>query len=120
MLFKKNFPYVEINERDMICTCYLKKISHMLKLMKGTFFFNCSGGLNDESLALFCRLKRSLPPGPEPLRLYAQNFDVELWNSDCLLSMDGKKMIHIYHFNSSTQYPLPRGNSFCFLSVYQS
>lgn len=47
------------------------------------FIFDYSGNVNDDSFALLYRLNRTLPPGPDPVKLFAQNFDVELWNSDC-------------------------------------
>jgi hypothetical protein len=31
-----------------------------------------------------------LPPGPDPVHLFAENFDVEMWNSDRIMELDGK------------------------------
>jgi hypothetical protein len=39
---------------------------------------------------LFNRLKRTLPLGPDPVHLFAENFDVEMWNSDRIMEIDGK------------------------------
>lgn len=64
----------------------------MMKLISiEIFIFDYNGKVNDDSFALLYRLKRTLPPGPDPVKLFAQNFVVELWNSDCLMNMEGKK-----------------------------
>jgi hypothetical protein len=31
-----------------------------------------------------------LPPGADPVHLFAENFDVEMWNSDRIMEIDGK------------------------------
>jgi hypothetical protein len=31
-----------------------------------------------------------LPLGPDPVHLFAENFDVEMWNSDRIMEIDGK------------------------------
>lgn len=49
----------------------------------------CSGTLSTQSDQLLRRLARPLPPGPEPLNLYAHNYDVEVKNSMELLKMPG-------------------------------
>ena len=49
-----------------------------------------SGNISEDSFNLFRRLKRTLPPGPDPVKLFAQNFDVEMWNSDYLMKIEGK------------------------------
>lgn len=55
------------------------------------FIFDYSAKVNDDSFALLYRLKRTLPLWPDPVQLFAQNFYVELWNSDCLMTIEGKK-----------------------------
>ena len=50
----------------------------------------CSGNVTEETCNLFNRLKRTLPPGPDPVHLFAENFDVEMWNSDRIMAIDGK------------------------------
>lgn len=50
----------------------------------------CSGNVTEETCNLFNRLKRTLPPGPDPVHLFAENFDVEMWNSDRIMEIDGK------------------------------
>ncbi|XP_071101004.1 ATP-dependent DNA helicase PIF1-like [Haliotis cracherodii] len=47
------------------------------------------GEISKESADLLRRLKRSLPPGPEPVRLFAHHYDVEKCNSDHLMDMAG-------------------------------
>jgi hypothetical protein len=50
----------------------------------------CSGNVTEETCNLFNRLRRTLPPGPDPVHLFAENFDVEMWNSDRIMELDGK------------------------------
>jgi hypothetical protein len=47
----------------------------------------CSGNVTEETCNLFNRLKRTLPPGPDPVHLFAENFDVNsIWDySFCIL-----------------------------------
>ena len=47
-----------------------------------------------ETLNLLTRLKRSLPPGESPIRLFARNFDKEIHNACCLMELDGE--MHTY------------------------
>ena len=44
------------------------------------YLYTLRGNLSEESHNLIKRLKKKLPPGPEPVRLYAENIDVEIWN----------------------------------------
>ncbi|KAG1713961.1 RNA-directed DNA polymerase from mobile element jockey [Nymphon striatum] len=55
--------------------------------------------ITEDTHKLLKRLKRNLPPGPQPVKLFALNLDVEMWNSECLLDMEGK-LNHLYktHF----------------------
>ncbi|KAG1670631.1 hypothetical protein GQR58_016763 [Nymphon striatum] len=57
------------------------------------------GEITEDTHKLLKRLKRNLPPGPQPVKLFALNLDVEMWNSECLLDMEGK-LNHLYktHF----------------------
>ena len=34
-------------------------------------------------------MKRNLPPGEPPVKLFARNFDVDKYNSDKLMDMNG-------------------------------
>jgi hypothetical protein len=36
------------------------------------------------------RMNRNLPPGDPPVKLFARNYDVDKFNSDNLIAMDGK------------------------------
>ena len=47
------------------------------------------GRLDKESENLISRMQRKLPPGDDPLRLFALNVDVEKCNSEHLLQMPG-------------------------------
>ncbi|CAG2223975.1 PIF1 [Mytilus edulis] len=47
------------------------------------------GQITEDTFNLIKRLKRTLPPGPKPLKLFAMNLDVEIYNSECLLEMEG-------------------------------
>lgn len=46
--------------------------------------------LASESLNLLRRLQRPLPPGDNPMRLYARNFDEEIFNSSLLKDLPGE------------------------------
>lgn len=48
------------------------------------------GQLPSESLNLLRRLQRALPPGDNPMRLFARNFDKEIFNSSLLIDLPGE------------------------------
>jgi ATP-dependent DNA helicase PIF1 len=47
------------------------------------------GDLPIDTLNLLRRLQRPLPPGDKPIRLFARNFDREVYNASCLLDLEG-------------------------------
>ena len=51
------------------------------------------GNLPHDSLCLIKRLSRPLPPGDEPIRLCARNFDCYIFNSCKLMEMDGEEHV---------------------------
>lgn len=48
------------------------------------------GDLPVDTLHLLTRLQRPLPPGDEPLRLFSQNFDKDVYNAYRLIDLDGE------------------------------
>lgn len=52
------------------------------------------GDLPEDTLNLIKRLNRPLPPGDDPIRLCARNFDCFVFNSCKLMDMDGK--VHVF------------------------
>jgi len=52
------------------------------------------GNLPDDTLNLLRRLQRTLPPGSKPLRLFARNFDREVYNACCLMDLDSEMKIY--------------------------
>ena len=76
-----------------------------------------SGSLSQESSFLIKRMGRSLPPGPEPLRIFAENLDVEIWNSEKLLETEGKSRMYYV-----LVYPLvtEKYEEYCFILVRMS
>ena len=53
------------------------------------------GELPDDTHNLIRRLSRNLPPGEDPIRLCAKNFDCELYNACKLMDMDGEE--YVFH-----------------------
>lgn len=48
------------------------------------------GELPTDTLHLLTRLQRQLPPGEEPVRLFARNFDREMYNAARLMDLEGE------------------------------
>lgn len=48
------------------------------------------GQLPSESVNLLRRLQRPLPHGDNPMRLFARNFDKEIFNSSLLIDLPGE------------------------------
>ena len=48
------------------------------------------GELPTDTLHLLTRLQRQLPPGDEPVRLFARNFDREMYNAARLMDLEGE------------------------------
>lgn len=53
------------------------------------------GELPDDAHNLIRRLSRNFPPGEDPIRLCARNFDCELYNACKLMDMDGEE--YVFH-----------------------
>ncbi|XP_070545835.1 uncharacterized protein [Ptychodera flava] len=67
----------------------LTKIYRQSDLIEAVHF--CSQGkINDNITQLLTRLQRQLPPGPQPVKLFALNYDVELCNAKHLMAMEGQ------------------------------
>lgn len=48
------------------------------------------GEISSDIESFLMRMKRNLPPGDPPVKLFARNYDVDKFNSDNLIAMDGK------------------------------
>ena len=48
------------------------------------------GEISSDTESFHMRMKRNLPPGDPPVKLFARNYDVDKFNSDNLIAMDGK------------------------------
>ena len=48
------------------------------------------------TMQLVNRLRRPLPPGEQPVRLYVQNYDVDVYNAQSLMKMPGVKVFLKY------------------------
>lgn len=46
-------------------------------------------GSSKDTMQLITELQQQLPEDASPVKLYAQNFDVDKCNSECLLEMEG-------------------------------
>ena len=53
------------------------------------------GDLPDDTHNLLRRLSRKLPPGDEPIRLCARNFDCDLYNACKLMDMEDEEHVHV-------------------------
>ena len=51
---------------------------------------NSAGAKYHQTQSFLMRMKRNLPPGDPPVKLFARNYDVDKFNSDNLIAMDGK------------------------------
>lgn len=51
-----------------------------------------SGSISVETDNLLQRLKRTLPPGEEPVKLFSLNFDVDVCNARLLGDLEGNLM----------------------------
>ena len=61
------------------------------------------GDLPIDTLNLLRRLQRPLPPGDKPIRLFARNFDREVYNASCLLDLEGD--LKIFRSSQTKQNP---------------
>lgn len=64
-------------------------------ILTNFYFFNfihelSRGDVTDDTDKFLKRMKRPLPPGSPPTKLFARNFDVDKFNSDSLMDMEGK------------------------------
>lgn len=47
------------------------------------------GEVSTETENFLTRMKRNLPPGNPPVKLFARNYDVEKYNADRLMELEG-------------------------------
>ena len=91
---------IEIESRFNTCSSSFVKQNISVDLIQAVN--ELSGGYaSDETTCLLTRLGRKLPPVPDPVKLFALNYDVDKCNSDCLLMTEGT-----YNTAATPQYAL--------------
>jgi hypothetical protein len=51
------------------------------------------GEISSDTESFLMRKKRNLPPGDQPVKLFARNYDVDKFNSDNLIANKGNNKI---------------------------
>lgn len=74
---------------DILTNFYFFKL-HLIDTLVKAIHELSRGDVTDDTDKFLKRMKRPLPPGSPPTKLFARNFDVDKFNSDSLMDTEGK------------------------------
>lgn len=69
-------------------------IFHTDTLIKAVHELSKGRDVSQPTVDFLNRMKRKLPPGDVPVKLFARNYDVDKYNSDHLMDMEGTLYMH--------------------------